>query len=350
MSLFFLILGYFILVYSINFFGKSFLINNIKERNGIDLLRGILAYCVFAGHSVLMKNTFNGSPWWPPQLNDVKINVLAGISVDTFFVITGFLFSNINNYKKINILKFYSRRILRIYPAYIFFCFLIIIYLYLSKEFNLSVLNIFILKTSDIEINYRGLNPALFFHIWSLKLEIIFYLILPVIFYSSNNFFKHSYVLITLLLMVFDIRFVFILLGFVYGQNKLLFNKMLNSSYLLFLVMLIPSFLILDLFYFEMNKYLLYFFRIIVSLSLVILFNNIKISNFSSNFCYLGDFSYSLYLCHGLALVLSYKFLIYLDPSIITKDYFIIISIPILVIFTLISFRLTEFYYFKLRI
>ena len=322
------------------------------ERNGIDILRGILAFFVFAGHSVLMSNTLEGKLWWPPQSKDIPVNVLAGVAVDSFFVITGFLFSYRGNYKRISIYNFYYRRLLRIYPAYALLSLLLcMFYAYLDK-FNNSLFYLFIFATTSVNIDLPDLNPALYFHIWSLKLELYFYLILPIIYILSQKISKYTYLLVIGLMIGFiDIRYVFILFGYFFGANKDWVDERIKIEKFrtLFTIASICLFIYMAVYYFEINKFLLYFVRILLSMFMVFIFINMKISNNSIILCTIGDMSYSLYLCHGLSLVISYELALKISPGIITSDFFVLFSVPMVVLLTSTIFRFSEYYYFRSR-
>lgn len=320
------------------------------ERNGLDILRGLLAFFVFAGHSVLMSNTLGGQPWWPPRPKDIPVNVLAGVAVDCFFVITGFLFANRRLPSRLSIISFYSRRFRRIYPAYAVLSLFLCAYYAFFGKFNLTLLNLFVFATNRVDIDLPSFNPALYFHIWSLKLEVFFYLVLPLIYLLSIRLYQYAYILVLGLLTVFiDNRFIFIMAGYFFGVNKDLVHKSVKIIQIRIVLILATICLLTFLthYYFDINRWLLFFLRISLALFMVAIFLELKVSQKFNVFCTIGDMSYSLYLCHGLASVISYEFALKFNPNIIDSDLFILFSVPMLVLLTVAVFRLSEYYYFR---
>jgi peptidoglycan/LPS O-acetylase OafA/YrhL len=139
----------------------------------------------------------------------INSKYLAGgfLGVDIFFVISGFLMTNIllNDYytnNKINLIKFYFSRIKRIVPA-LFVALLITLFLSLlifSKEdiqktsnniysSFLFISNIFF---SNQTFNYwdKQIYTSPFLHTWSLSVEWQYYLIYPLILMIVINVFK----------------------------------------------------------------------------------------------------------------------------------------------------------------
>ncbi len=137
------------------------------------------------------------------------------IGVDVFFVISGYLISQIiikeNNQNKFSYLNFYSRRIKRIYPALL----LVLAYVvyevpkYYSRDqldFTLKTLNASTVFGANIQIlkHEKGYfdadihtNPLL--HLWSLGVEEQFYIFWPCLISIGLNFFKkRTFIVLTL--------------------------------------------------------------------------------------------------------------------------------------------------------
>ena len=133
----------------------------------LDGLRFLAAFGVVLTHCSFFKNARNSnlSNVFSHQLAD-----LGGHSVKFFFVLSGFLISYIllnefSKTRKINIKKFYIKRILRIWPLY----FLVGIGGTLLSPFVLSWLNI-------VEINTTHLLTNLFFlFTFSINLQLVFF-------------------------------------------------------------------------------------------------------------------------------------------------------------------------------
>ncbi len=118
------------------------------------------------------------------------------IGVDIFFVISGCLITSIIwldlNFNKFNIINFYSKRIVRIFPALLavlIFCLIFGWYLLLPNEYELLgrhiaagsgfLSNIIYLN----EVGYFDINSAMkpLLHLWSLGVEEQFYIFWPIL-------------------------------------------------------------------------------------------------------------------------------------------------------------------------
>jgi peptidoglycan/LPS O-acetylase OafA/YrhL len=180
-----------------------------RRYNALDGLRFLAVLCVIGSHN----------------LNSKIVYVFGHLSLDTFFVMSGFLIINILFHLKDKIdaqnlslggaLKiFYVRRILRIFPIYYFT--LLVIWLFYNKDVNgrmfwhLSYLtNFYVLKVGD----WTG---ELVENYWSLAVEEQFYLIMPLLIFLIPK--KYSRFLI-----VFCILIAILLRGYVFysGRNYL---------------------------------------------------------------------------------------------------------------------------------
>jgi len=105
----------------------------------------------------------------------------GGLGVDIFFLISGFLITNLlikeyETYGKVSFKKFYIRRTLRIFPAYYF---LLFIYYILQKVgyLHLSAIN----WISNLTYTKQFFQDEVVetTHLWSLSVEELFYLIWP---------------------------------------------------------------------------------------------------------------------------------------------------------------------------
>lgn len=125
---------------------------------------------------------------------------MAGsFGVDLFFVLSGFLITNIllqeyRNTGRIRILNFYKRRLLRLYPP-ILVAVLIFLIPFMFIDFRMAISNTFFLVTytGDVVMLFRYLIPYLeyplmFSHCWSLSIEEQFYLFFPVTMLFVLNF------------------------------------------------------------------------------------------------------------------------------------------------------------------
>jgi peptidoglycan/LPS O-acetylase OafA/YrhL len=214
----------------------------IKAANNFDILRHILAILVFVTH-------------WNNLTQKGGMFTMGDYRTDTFFIISGFLiflsFDSDHDKK-----RFYTKRFFRIFPLYaiviaaqtLFF----IIYsdgstwqlikYFLSNIFFLNFLSPSVGSTLS-DLTRDAINGAL----WTLKNEVVFYLIVPVLyaFYKKwgLKFFIFLYILcgmymfvsdfinIHKLLVLFPAQFRFILVGILLYVMFDKINK--NNIYLL---------------------------------------------------------------------------------------------------------------------
>jgi peptidoglycan/LPS O-acetylase OafA/YrhL len=161
-----------------------------ESRNNFTLLRLLLALMVVLGHFKLLSGT--AYPSFPFNLADA--------AVDCFFVVSGFLIAG--SYERCHGLwSFYARRVFRLYPMYL--CVVLIqtaIMMALLPAGPFSALpstarylaaNAFLANFLQYDIggvlsglSNPGINPSL----WTLKIEIGFYLIVPLIYGATRRF------------------------------------------------------------------------------------------------------------------------------------------------------------------
>lgn len=141
----------------------------------LDAVRGLAALLVFLFHF------WSGFPDAPfPQILDL-FGTAGHVGLDIFFVLSGFLIFRslfLNGVNK----EYFVRRFLRIAPIYYFSLFAVLIFIDRSYFFSAGgwqniVSHLFFLQSFS-EQTYYGINPVL----WSLSVEWIFYLFLPLFF------------------------------------------------------------------------------------------------------------------------------------------------------------------------
>ena len=281
----------------------------INTSNNFDILRLILAVLVFFAH------------WNILTSQDISNQLfhLSGYAVHMFFIVSGFLIFwsfDANQNKK----HFYIKRFFRIFPLYAFLIILqTLFFIGFSDGSTFEVIkyfiaNIFFLNflapsvgstLSSLEVN--AINGSL----WTLKNEVVFYLIVPLLFMFYKKWGGY------ILLILYSLSVVYMFAVDYLGIEKLLvqfpaqvrlfmvgillyilfdkFNK--NNIYLLAIVSLILLIFLKDNTYFN---YILYPFCIgFMMIFLVYFVKNIKV-----NF----DFSYSLYILHFPVIQLALYF------------------------------------------
>ena len=321
----------------------------------------------------------------------INSKYLAGgfLGVDIFFVISGFLMTNIlvNDYyknNKINLIKFYFSRVKRIVPALFvaLFITLLLSLLIFSKEdiqktsnniytSFLFISNIFF---SNQTFNYwdKQIYTSPFLHTWSLSVEWQYYLIYPLILIIVINVFKKFNVInkiIILNIFMFIISFLLAKYYININADKKAFYLLYSRAFELSLGALTALFLLkkpkfnLSNFYQNMIS-ILAFILLIISLffdgkkigfpvfgSLIPIFStsiliyllsnpNLFLYKFLKNniLVYIGNLSYSLYLYH---------FIIYIFIKYISDCYLLQNNLSILaeIIIFILSFLFAHISY-----
>lgn len=161
----------------------------LKYLEGLDTLRFFLALIVLIGHCRL--NLIQEDIYW---LNDQPIFKKGFISVEYFFILSGFILTYISYYEirnngTLNIKKFFIRRALRILPLYylcVFLGYFILDFLYplfTNKNYLAFTLNetilyyIFLIPNYVIAVYREGTGSL--FSLWSIGVEEQFYLFFP---------------------------------------------------------------------------------------------------------------------------------------------------------------------------
>ena len=340
--------------------------SSIKYRPEIDGLRAIAVISVIIYH--LNEN------WLPGGF----------LGVDIFFVISGFLITGIIiteiQQNSFSFKQFYTRRIKRIYPAFItvmalvsFIASAIFIYNDFNKlrktiELAIAFLSNFYLGLTqgyfDLSANE---NPAL--HIWSLAVEEQYYLIFPLILILAYKKFREIKVLfiITLILFFILLSTSFIPASFykevlhqpnIYYLSNLRFPELLVGSLLAIYhnlsaskqasnVIAILSTLLLFSCLFLMNNNIAFIPG--VTLILPCIFTALIIHTTSQNniiklclsnkaIVFIGKISYSLYLYHWIFIALAY----YITGEKQINNQSIAIVTVLTIIFSVLSYYLIE--------
>ena len=343
--------------------------SSIKYRPEIDGLRAIAVISVIIYH--LNEN------WLPGGF----------LGVDIFFVISGFLITGIIiteiQQNSFSFKQFYTRRIKRIYPAFItvmalvsFIASAIFIYNDFNKlrktiELAIAFLSNFYLGLTqgyfDLSANE---NPAL--HIWSLAVEEQYYLIFPLILTLAYKNFREIKVLfiITLILFFILLSTSFIPASFykevlhqpnIYYLSNLRFPELLVGSLLAIYhcsnkiqlstqvsnILAILSTLLLFSCLFLMNNDIAFIPG--VTLILPCIFTALIIHTTSQNniiklclsnkaIVFIGKISYSLYLYHWIFIALAY----YITGEKQINNQSIAIVTVLTIIFSVLSYYLIE--------
>lgn len=320
-------------------------------RNDIQFLRGISVFAVILFH--------------------INNSYLPGgfLGVDIFFIISGYLITNIILKKKIDnnfsLKEFYFARAKRILPALLFVLIIIYIICYLTflpLDLKIASRNSFFINLFLGNYNYYYFSSDYFgikssfdpyIHLWTLSLEEQFYLLYPILFIFFFNKNKQLIIKILLITFIISISFYFFSKNFnsifylLHGRiwqlllggaisiihlKKINYEKVVFNYLALFGLILIVSsfFLITDIF---LNNYRFIILAPTIGTFLIILNKKNKLINIfeSKLFVFFGSISYSLYLWHQPILVF-YK--LYFNEE---KNIFIFLLLLLLVIISFLT-------------
>ncbi len=158
----------------------------MNRENNFDLLRLTFALIVFFVHAAVLTQN--------PNFKPIAHYLSSELAVDGFFIISGFLILMSYEYTK-SLNEYYIKRVRRIYPAYltvILVCSILGLFIsqysfshYFNKAwcqylvFNLTFLNFIKPSLPGVFANHfiTAVNGAL----WTIKIEVMFYLLLPII-------------------------------------------------------------------------------------------------------------------------------------------------------------------------
>lgn len=293
------------------------------------------------------------------------------IGVDVFFVISGFLMTQIIlkgiDSGSFSLKQFYIKRIERIIPPLqVLLAFILIISTVFFFQSNLRlnakysfladlfISNIYFWKYID----YFSSTDNILLHTWSLGLEWQFYLIYPILLLFLRSILKNKHKLfwgalagITLFSFVImlitsrsDNNFAFYMLpsrfwelsvgglAFIIGK-KIKFNSILNASIVYFGII---GILICSIFISEKDIWPSYYTVIPVFCTVAILSINLNTRLFDSKFTnFFGNISYSLYLWHWPWFIL-FKYFGFIG------DYYTIVLIILSVLSAFLSYKFIE--------
>lgn len=158
----------------------------------LDGIRTIAFLMVFVGHCYSRFPLHN--KYTDPFLNSLvdRFTILSNMGVNLFFVLSGFLISYLlfdenDLFGKINIKKFYVRRILRIWPVYYLVVFLglfiifFVFHLLKFEDYSLKSFINYLLFMVNFEHINKELTHPLISVLWSVSVEEQFYLFWPLL-------------------------------------------------------------------------------------------------------------------------------------------------------------------------
>lgn len=176
----------------------------MKRINFLDGLRGISILMVVFSHAIATNH-------FPTKFKSItSIFFDGGLGVRCFFVLSGFLITNLLIYETrqngtISYRNFYVKRAFRIIPVY----FLYVITIFIIDNFNNSVNLDYssYLQALSFTTGLWGKGSWLLGHTWSLAIEEQFYFIWPLLFFFTKKK-KLNMVLLTIIIVIPFIRAV----------------------------------------------------------------------------------------------------------------------------------------------
>lgn len=164
----------------------------MKHANNFDFLRFLFSFLVVLGHTIILSRQ--------PEFQNSFLAAMPNYSVYCFFIISGFLvYSSIERLG--NLKKYFINRIKRIFPAYfavvIFFSFFLFFFSAASAHQYFSPQWLKYLGANLIFLNF--IEPCINFifsnnylcaingALWTIKVELIFYAFIPLLFYFTKG-------------------------------------------------------------------------------------------------------------------------------------------------------------------
>ncbi|WP_080118775.1 acyltransferase family protein [Bacillus cereus] len=358
-----------------NLQGEHFMSKRINE---LDSIRGLAAITVVFGHFCLML---------PSLPNSIKLSPLrflwaGGEAVIIFFVLSGFVLSMALYHSKTNYWGYLIKRFVRIYIPYYFWIFITFALFILFSPYEvtglrdwfydkwqgpitkLDIMNHFVLLNNFFTDNY---NPV----IWSLAQEMRISIVFPMLFLL---FYKQSWKKTILFAMSFSLISIFLNMlhigkaeGFYNGYaDTLHFTSMFMVGMLLFkhqeeltqlyrsmknlnrkLLIALGVFLYLySILIYGLSSndttFLLKDWGVVIGVSIIIIMamNNLKVKAILNKgvFVYLGEISYSIYLCHFPITMVLFKLLYAKIPIL----FLLILCIATTILCSIVSYHLIE--------
>ncbi|MGE7632800.1 acyltransferase family protein [Bacillus paramycoides] len=358
-----------------NLQGEYFMSKRIKE---LDSIRGLAALTVVFGHFCLML---------PSLPNSIKFSPLrflwaGGEAVIVFYVLSGFVLSMALYHSKTNYWGYLIKRFVRIYIPYYFWIIITFALFILFSSYEVAglrdwfydrwqgsitkidIINHFVLLNNFFTENY---NPV----IWSLAQEMRISIVFPLLFLL---FYKLSWKKTILFALSFSLISIFLNMlhigkaeGFYNGyadtlhftsmfmvgmllfkhQEKLIYlyrnMKKFNKGFLIALGIILYLYSIL-IYGFSRNDttFLLKDWGVVIGVSIFIIMamSNLKVKAFlnKSVFVYLGEISYSIYLCHFPIMMVLFKLLYTKIPIL----FLLTLCITMTILFSIVSYHLVE--------
>ena len=309
------------------------------------------------------------------------IKSTGGLGVHMFFVISGFLITYLliaefEQTGKIQVLQFYKRRALRIWPLY-FFC-MILGALLLPKFFSAFVYcgNIFLglsfLNNFDVIYHFHKCAHPQMVIAWSVAIEEQFYIFWPLVFlliiklkspfrylaclcliagslifiYSTHGVFRDYHTFSNMIFLITGC------LGAFYFKNNLTTNILQTISNNIFVIVLITAAVQSFKFYYSWVLVISYILLPFLYLAIVVYFSLCKKGS-TSIFDRLGKYTYGMYFYHTLTFTGVLALFDLLSLKYNQNDFLMtaasLLTLPATILISILSYRFLESPFLKLK-
>lgn len=338
---------------------------SIKKEHyvGLDKWRFFAFLLVFWQHinHLIFQNIYKIS--FLNNVNIESIEYTGGIGVQFFFVLSGFLitFLLVREHglkEKINLKKFYLRRILRIWPLYYLIMFIgIFILPKILSDYHFTgdvFKSLIFLNNLDVQNQTMLTGIA-----WSVAIEEQFYLLWPIIFMF---FYRRKLIFIAVIIALISIIYnllngvnvyfstlgntIYLMVGCI---GALSFNKFRNWFNFLNnkIVIRLLTFILILFFLFRLKFSLIQILILPILFLLFIINEVLKNDNKKSSlFSNLGKYTYGMYLYHPLVIfivkTIMDKFLMNYNHDLYFNFLLIVLSLMSTIIVSIISYNFFE--------
>jgi peptidoglycan/LPS O-acetylase OafA/YrhL len=284
----------------------------MNKRNNFDFLRLAFASMVMLYHCAALSKDLR-IEWMSRVFN-------PALAVQGFFVISGFLiFMSYTNSS--NLREYFEKRVRRLYPAYVFTIFLFAGFLSVFSAFDVwqyfrSAAFTRYIFNNMLFLNYRqpclpgvfegnslcAVNGAL----WTIKVEVMFYLMVPLIFIAVARYHKAViFIFLYIASALYHLYFTHVYINaelarqlpgqlmFFIGGGALYsyFDRFDRFRYAL----LVPSLVLFVANHWAFSQVLYYFYPLALSVLVVYMACSLR---YFGNFGRIGDLSYGIYIYH----------------------------------------------------
>lgn len=339
---------------------------NFKKENNLNLIRLVAALQVAFSHSIAHLDI---KAEWLLILNDKFLKYFPGVPI--FFFVSGFLIYWSFQRNSNNVLQYFKNRLLRIYPALWFALIITIFLLFLStnnfKElvsqydfimWFLAQISFFQFYTPEI-LRFWGTgtpNGAL----WTIVIELQFYLFIPIIYYlvKKNIALFYSIFILSIgssiylgfsdpnflsskLLGVFLFPWLhYFLLGVILFMHWEKMKKFIENKFIFWLIIYLVYNLFFDL-YLGINTYSYFIISPLNIISdIILLFLTFSAATTKNNFGYKlisdNDISYGVYIYHMIVINTLITF------NLVSNTLYLIISLFLSCLLGFISWKFIE--------